>query len=553
MSKGAGGTAVARGVFFIVNLLGYWGFLPWLLVWGGQRIDRLLELPGLPVALGLGAGSILAAVGVVASVWIAVALYLGGGGFPIALLPPSWLVREGPYELSRHPLYVAFTIYLLGWGAIAASVGTIAVVLPGFVLLWSLYALAHEERVLARRFGDEYRAYQSDAPFFLRFGRAHFGPGVVFSMIYLFIKAIVHAVFPPEVIGREHLPQTGPAVIIANHACYLDPVFLIAASNRYVRFLTTAEMMRTKVGRRLFSRFGCIPIRRYMSDPSAVRRLFTCLREGEIVGIFPEGERSWDGDPLPISETVRKLLARLEVPIIPARIEGSYAILPRWAKVPLPGRVTVRFLPPREPPFSEGEVTEMLGLIAVRSDGRTRFSRCARGIERLLWACPSCHTIGSITTRRRTIRCQSCEACWEIDRRLAMHEPDGKGIPLADLCACLTDPTIFERRASLTSIGPVEVFEGWDRLRHVAAGPARYEGKTLHVCRTAFSLTGVRSLTTEGNTRLDIGLGKGRRLRLRFVSDSPLKWQRFLGWQLGIAPWGGHQKKHGSRSQTTSS
>jgi len=292
-------------------------------------------------------------------------------------------------------------------------------------------------------------------------------------------------------------------------------------------------VIRTRLGQWLFTRFGSISIRRYTSDPSAVRQLFACLREGEIVGVFPEGERSWGGDPLAVSETVKKLLARLEVPIIPARIEGSYAILPRWAKVPLPGRIKVRFFSPRVPPLSQGAVTEILGLIAVKSDGQTRFSRSASGIERLLWACPSCYTIGSITTRGRTIRCKSCEACWEIDRRLAMHELDGKGIPLADLSACLTDPTIFEGRASLTSIGRVEVFEGQDRLRRVAAGPVRYEGRTLHVGRTAFPLTGVRSLTTEGNTRLDIGLGSGRRLRLRFAVDSPLKWQRFLGKEWG--------------------
>jgi len=522
--------AIARGVFFIVNLISYWGALPWLLILAGQRIDRLLGLPDLPEALGLGAGSSLVAAGTAAAVWIAVVLYLRGGGFPIALLPPSRLVREGPYELSRHPLYVAFTIYLLGWGAIASSVGTVVIVVPGFVLLWSLYALTHEERVLSRRFEDEYRDYTSEAPFFLRFGRARFGPGVVLSLTYLLTKAIVRAAFRLEVEGREHLPRTGPAVIIANHACYLDPIFLVAASDRYIRFLTTAEMMRTRVGRWLFSSFGCIPIRRYASDPGAVRRLFNCLREGEIVGIFPEGERSWDGNSLPVSPTVKKLLARLEVPVVPVRIEGSHAILPRWAKVPLPGRIRVRFLPPHLPPFSQREVTEILGLIAVRSGGQTRFSHSATGIERLLWACPNCHTIGSITTRRRTIRCESCEACWKIDRRLVLQGRSGNKVRLADLAASLSD--ILADKDSLASIGRVTLLEGKDRLRKIASGQARYEAGTLHVGGTSVPLEGVRSLTTEGNTRLDIGLGRGRRLRLRFASDSPLKWQEFLAKEL---------------------
>ncbi len=522
---------IARGAFILLNLIGYWGLLPWLLVVAGKKLDGALRFPSLPVALGLGLGSLCVAIGALGAVWTVVALYLRGGGFPIALLPPSRLVREGPYELSRHPLYLAFTVYLFGWGAIAVSVGTIGIVLPGFVLLWSVYGLVHEERVLARRFGDEHRTYKSEAPFFLRLGRVRFGPGVVFSLTYLFAKALVHAVFPPELIGREHLPQVGPAVIVANHACYLDPIFVTAASNRYIRFLTTSEMMRTKGGRWLFSRFGCIPIRRYASDPGAVRRLFTCLREGEIVGVFPEGERSWDGNPLPISQTVKKLLARLEVPIIPARIEGSYAILPRWAKVPLPGRITVRFLPPRLPPFSKEGVTEILGLIAVRSGGQTRFSHSTRGIERLLWACPRCSTIGSITARGRTIRCKSCEACWKIDRRLVLQGRSGNKVRLAELAASLSD--ILADKESLASIGRVTLLEGKDRLQPIALGQAGYKAQMLHVGKMSVPLKGVRSLTIEGNNRLDIGLGKGQRLRLRFVSDSPLKWQRFLGKEWG--------------------
>ena len=243
---------IARGVFFFANLIAYWGVLPWLLVLAGRQLDRLLVLPSLPVGLDLGLGSLSLAIGVIASLWIAVVLYLRGGGFPIALLPPSRLVREGPYQLSRHPLYVVFTIYLLGWGAIDGSVGTIGIVLPGFVLFWSFYALAHEERVLAHRFGEDFSNYKRKTPFFVQFRRIQSGPGIVFSLTYLIGKGIQRLLFPIRIEGREHLPQTGPAVIVANHACYLDPIFVTGASNRFIRFLTTSEMMRTRVGKWLF-------------------------------------------------------------------------------------------------------------------------------------------------------------------------------------------------------------------------------------------------------------------------------------------------------------
>ena len=81
--------------------------------------------------------------------------------------------------------------------------------------------------------------------------------------------------------------------------------------------------------------------------------------------------------------------------------------------------------------------------------------------------------------------------------------------------------------------------EGDVRLQRIADGQACYQEGKLKVGGDAYPLHNVRSLTTEGNNRLDIGLGSGQRLRLRFASGSPLKWQRFLGLQCGIAPWGG--------------
>ena len=525
---------IAKWTFILVNLIGYWGLLPWLLSIAAMKIDRALKFPLLPVGAGLAIGCLFLAIGIGASLWIAVALYLRGGGFPIALLPPYRLVREGPYSLSRHPLYLSFTLYLSGWAMITRSIGFLAVVVPGFALLWSIYSLVHEERGLFRRFGEEYHTYRKATPFFFRLGRARSGPGVLFCMTYLLAKPLIRLFFPIEVTGQEHLAKTGPAVIIANHACYLDPVFLTASSNRYIHFLTTAEMMRTPLGRWLFTRFGSIPIRRYSSDPGAVRKLLSTLKQGEIVGIFSEGERSWDGAPLPVSQTVKKLLTRLDVPIVPARIEGSYAIYPRWAKVPLPGAIKVRFFAPINPPFSLKDITSALKLIAVRSDGKTLLPRSPTGIERLLWACPSCHSIGTILTKKREIHCVNCHASWTIDRRLRMQGTDGKSIPLAELVAPLNEERIFQGQETLTSRGHVELLQGEKVLQCIASGEARYQDETLYVGETSFLLENIRSLTIEGNNRLDIGLGKGRRLRLYFKSDSPLKWQRFLRMRLGI-------------------
>ena len=65
---------IAKWTFILVNLIGYWGLLPWLLGVAATKIDRVLKLPLLPVGAGLGIGCLSLAIGVGASLWIAVAL-----------------------------------------------------------------------------------------------------------------------------------------------------------------------------------------------------------------------------------------------------------------------------------------------------------------------------------------------------------------------------------------------------------------------------------------------------------------------------------------------
>lgn len=525
-----------RSVVILANIISYWGLLPWLFLLAAKRIDQLLKLPVLPAETAIGIGVLSLFLGIVISLWATVTLYLRGNGFPIALLPPSRLVREGPYSLSRHPLYLAFTIYLLGWGSLAQSIGFILVVLPGFVIIWGVYTLLHEERVLLRRFQGQYRAYRQETPFLLRFRHAYPGPGIVFTLLYVAGKLLVRLLFPITVVGREFLPVNGPAIIVANHACYLDPVFITAATNRYIRFLTTAEMMRTSVGRHLFTCLGSISFRRYTTDSQAVRAFLFALKEGEIVAIFPEGERTWDGNPLPITAKVTKLLTRANVPIVPVRIQGSYAIFPRWARFPLPGRITVRIFPPFLPPLLSKHISSILAMVAAQSDGRTWFRRPASGISQLLWACPICHEVGTIHTKGPVIHCQHCSISWRIDRELMLHSSNGKTDSVASLAASLKAEEIFKGQKSLSSYGTVDLLEGEQELRLIASGKLRYQAGVLHVGSIAFSVGNARSLTIEGRNRLDIGLGQGRRVRLRFQSDSCLKWQQFLRLELQRDP-----------------
>ncbi|MEA3239829.1 MAG: 1-acyl-sn-glycerol-3-phosphate acyltransferase [Candidatus Bipolaricaulota bacterium] len=521
-----------KWLVFAATFVLYWVALPFVLVFLAMSLDLALSFSSISAMIAIPIGGILLLTSLILSCWCAVALYLRGGGFPLAFLPPVRLVREGPYALSRHPLYLAFTGYLLGLGLLVRSVASVTIIVPDFFLLWIAYTLLHEERVLARRYGNAYDEYKKNVPFFFRPRRNVPGPGIVFTIVYLLGKVIVRLLFPLDVEGEENLPHSGPYILLCNHASYLDPVFLVAASSRYVRFFTTGEMMRTRVGRWFFTAMGSIPTSRYRVDSASVRAFLTALKGGEIVGLFPEGERTWDGNPLPISPTVRRLLKRVGVPLVPAHVEGSYAIYPRWSGYPLPGRITVRFFPP----FSPDSVSDTLFHVSIPVAGHTRFPRSTRGLERLIWACPACRTIGGITARGREIRCGHCHAEWSLDRSLNVHASDGTRVPLREFVSFLTESNFFLGRGALASIGPVDLLVGGEEVSHVASGEVVYRDGALHVGERSFSISEARIIRLEGKNRLDLGFAQDRRLRIVFHRDSPLKWERFLRAKLGLEP-----------------
>lgn len=90
--------------------------------------------------------------------------------------------------------------------------------------------------------------------------------------------------------GVEHVPSHGPVILAANHIGVLDGPLLVLFSPRPVHALTKIEMFRGKAGL-LMTGSGQIPVRRYHPDPFSVKASLRVLRDGGVVGIFPEGAR----------------------------------------------------------------------------------------------------------------------------------------------------------------------------------------------------------------------------------------------------------------------
>jgi 1-acyl-sn-glycerol-3-phosphate acyltransferase len=146
--------------------------------------------------------------------------------------------------------------------------------------------------------------------------------------------------------GREHLPDRGPVLLVANHASYLDPPVISMATSRQVHFMAREEVMAVPVLGGLLRRCGVFQVRPGTADRAAIRRAMALLSEGRVVCIFPEGTRSDDGDLQSAQPGAALIASRSGAPLVPVAIHGTWDAYPRNSRWMKPARISVSFGPP---------------------------------------------------------------------------------------------------------------------------------------------------------------------------------------------------------------
>lgn len=146
-----------------------------------------------------------------------------------------------------------------------------------------------------------------------------------------------------RVEGLENVPGDGPFILLANHQSILDPILIQTHLPRDLHTLTKS----TQFGMRFFGwvlpRINTIPTRRFKVDPQVVRVILRRLSEGQGIGIYPEGERSWDAEIQPFRRGTIRVVLKAGVPVIPCGVSGSYDVWPRWSKRLRRAPVRIRF------------------------------------------------------------------------------------------------------------------------------------------------------------------------------------------------------------------
>ncbi len=172
---------------------------------------------------------------------------------------------------------------------------------------------------------------------------------------YIFMGPLLSLLGRPKVEGLEHVPSSGPAILASNHLAVADSFYLPLVVRRRITFLAKSEYftgtgLKGRLTAWFYSTTGQVPIDRTDADAAqaALDTAERLLKQGKLLGMYPEGTRSPDGRLYKGKTGLARLALHTGVPVIPVAMIGTNVVNPPGSKMWRFGRVTVRFGKPMD-------------------------------------------------------------------------------------------------------------------------------------------------------------------------------------------------------------
>jgi len=225
------------------------------------------------------------------------------GGFYIVPLYALIQSRTDPGHVSR---VIAGNNILNAFFMVAGAAIAIALIRLGFSVTQILLAAALMNAVVAAYI------YTLVPEFLMRF------------MVWM----LIHSVYRLEKTGLDRIPDEGPAVLVCNHVSYVDALVISAACRRPIRWVMDHRIFAVPLLSFFFRTVRAIPIAPVREDAALLERAYEeiarALADGELVGIFPEGRLTADGEMGAFRPGIRQVLERSPVPVVPMALSGLW-------------------------------------------------------------------------------------------------------------------------------------------------------------------------------------------------------------------------------------
>ena len=211
-----------------------------------------------------------------------------------------------------------------------------------------------------------------------------------------------------------------PYLVIPNHVMTWDPIIFSYYVRDPVHFVASDANFRSSFFSWWLRRVGAIAKSKLKDDFATLRTIMDLLRSGKVVGLFAEGQRTWDGATQSIISSTAKLVKVARVPVVVPVMKGGFFSLPRWAFRSRRGRITVEYrlaLTAEEVKrFTLKEIAERIELVMQHDEDEYQaeaqipftYRRAAEPMQLLLFYCPNCETLNRMKSAGRLLFCTHC-------------------------------------------------------------------------------------------------------------------------------------------------
>jgi 1-acyl-sn-glycerol-3-phosphate acyltransferase len=223
------------------------------------------------------------------------------------------------------------------------------------------------------------------------------------------------AIIPEEIHSLKP-----PFLVLPNHQGFWDPFMAGIYLKQQIFYIASDAIFRSPFFGLLMTLLGVIPKTKAQSDIDALKNIIAIKDRGDVIGIFPEGRRTWDGVTLPLVYSTSKLVRMLKVPVISVVFKGGYFSQPRWGVHVQKGRILMEY----KILFSGAEIkTLKVSEIHKRLVDALDFDefkyqkevsveykgkKSAEYLEQVLFFCPSCKGISTMFSKGNNFCCTDC-------------------------------------------------------------------------------------------------------------------------------------------------
>ena len=223
--------------------------------------------------------------------------------------------------------------------------------------------------------------------------------------------------FTPEIAHID-----GPCIVIPNHVTNFDPILVsLSFPENQMYYVASEHIFRLGLITKLLDWLvSPIPRRKGAGGADAVMTILRRIRDGASIGLFAEGDSSWDGRSVEIFPSTGKLVRTSGATLVTYRLEGGHLSMPRWGKGVRRGRmrghVVGVYTPEQLKAMKPKEICETINrdiyedAYAREAQEGVRYvgKNAAENLETMLYICPECGRVGKLRSKGDRIRCEAC-------------------------------------------------------------------------------------------------------------------------------------------------